>query len=52
MIMPPMGILTYLTASIAKIRAGPVFRAVLPYAGALLLVLLFVLFSRGRASPS
>jgi len=47
MILPPMGILTYLTASIAKVRAGPVFRTVLPYAVALILVLLLVLFAHG-----
>jgi len=47
MILPPMGILTYLTASIAKVRAGPVFRTVLPYAAALIFVLLLVLFARG-----
>lgn len=47
MILPPMGILTYLTASIAKVRPGPVFRTVLPYAAALILVLLLVLFAGG-----
>ena len=47
MILPPMGILTYLTASIADVRAGPVFRAVLPYAAALIAVLLLVTFLRG-----
>ncbi|HEY1934130.1 MAG TPA: TRAP transporter large permease subunit [Acetobacteraceae bacterium] len=47
MVLPPMGILTYLTASVAEVRAGQVFRAVLPYAAALVLVLLLVLFARG-----
>jgi len=40
MILPPMGILTFLTASIAGVGAGEAFRAVMPYAAALILVLL------------
>ena len=47
MVVPPMGILTYLTASIAGVKAGLVFRTVLPYAAALALVLLLVLFVHG-----
>ena len=47
MILPPMGILTFLTASIAKVASGEVFRAVLPYAAALIVVLLLVVFVRG-----
>jgi len=47
MILPPMGILTFLTASIAKVGAGKVFRAVVPYAIALTLVLLLVAFAGG-----
>lgn len=47
MVLPPMGILTYLTASVAEVEAGPVFRTVLPYAAALILVLLLVLFADG-----
>lgn len=42
MILPPMGVLTFLTASIAEIGSGRVFRAVIPYAAALALVLLLV----------
>lgn len=45
MILPPMGILTFLTASIASVAAGQVFRAVLPYAAALVLVLLLMVFA-------
>lgn len=45
MVLPPMGILTYLTASIAEVRAGPVFGAVLPYVAALTLVLLAMVFA-------
>jgi C4-dicarboxylate transporter DctM subunit len=47
MILPPMGILTFLTASIASVAAGQVFRAVLPYAAALVLVLLLMVFATG-----
>lgn len=47
MILPPMGILTFLTASTAGVPAGLAFRAVLPYAAALILVLFLVTFVRG-----
>lgn len=47
MILPPMGVLTFLTASIAEVRSGSVFRAVAPYAAALVLVLLLVLLLPG-----
>ncbi len=42
MILPPMGILTFLTASIAQVRPARVFRTVVPYALALVVVLLLV----------
>lgn len=42
MILPPMGILTFLTASIAEVTSGSAFRMVVPYATALILVLLLV----------
>jgi len=44
MVLPPMGILTFLTASIAGIGPGKAFRAVIPYAAALVLVLLALVF--------
>lgn len=47
MILPPMGILTFLTASIAGVGASRAFRAVLPYAAALIVVLALVLFVPG-----
>lgn len=43
MILPPMGILTFLTAAIAEVSAGRAFRAVLPYAGALIAMLLLLI---------
>jgi len=49
MILPPMGILTFLTASIAEVGSGGVFRAVVPYAAALILVLLLVALVPGLA---
>ncbi len=49
MILPPMGILTFLTASIAEVGSGKVFRAVVPYAIALTLVLLLIVFAPGIA---
>jgi len=42
MILPPMGIVTFLTASIAGVSAGMAFRAVMPYAAALKLELLLL----------
>jgi TRAP-type C4-dicarboxylate transport system permease large subunit len=45
MILPPMGILTFLTASIAEIAVGRAFWAVMPYAAALILVLLVMVFA-------
>lgn len=47
MVLPPMGILTFLTASIAGTGAGKAFRAVMPYAAALILVLLVMVFVQG-----
>ena len=47
MILPPMGILTLLTASIAGVAASKAFRAVVPYAAALIVVLLLVLVTPG-----
>jgi C4-dicarboxylate transporter DctM subunit len=44
MILPPMGILTFLTASIAGVGVGQAFRAVTPYAAALILVLVGLVF--------
>jgi TRAP-type C4-dicarboxylate transport system permease large subunit len=43
-ILPPMGTLTFLTASIAQVGTGRIFRAVIPYAAALMLVLLAMVF--------
>ena len=47
MILPPMGVLTFLTASIAKVPSGLVFRTVVPYALALMFVLLLVVLVPG-----
>lgn len=44
MILPPMGILTFLTASIAEIRVEKAFYAVTPYAAALIVALLVMVF--------
>jgi len=42
MILPPLGILSYLTATIAGVKVETVSRAVLPFAAVLLLDLLLV----------
>lgn len=47
MILPPMGILTFLTASIAGVGSARVFRTVTPYAIALLTVLLVIALLSG-----
>lgn len=41
---PPLGMLVFITARVGKADVGSVFRAVLPFVGALLLVLLLVTF--------
>ena len=47
MILPPMGVLTFLTASIAEIAPGRVFLAVVPYALALAVLLLLIVLLPG-----
>jgi tripartite ATP-independent transporter DctM subunit len=47
MILPPMGVLTFLTASIAGVGSARVFRTVVPYALALMVVLLLVVLVPG-----
>lgn len=41
---PPLGMLVFITARVGKADVGSVFRAVLPFVGALILVLLLVTF--------